>query len=83
MLKLVVATSDEKEMDLDDMEDDGVFDFKQLVGGYRIKKRNPILVKLPGKSHLFQFKYTYLLVGGGPAGPPASPPLSRDGRSHS
>ena len=58
MLKLVVSTSAEKEVDLDDMqylEHDGVFDFKKLVGDYGIEKRNPILVKLPGKQYPFRF----------------------------
>jgi hypothetical protein len=50
-LKLVAACSDESEIDLDDMQDledeDGVFNFKQLVARYKIKQRNPIVVKLP------------------------------------
>ena len=52
-LKLVVAGSDKTEIDLDNMQDledeDGDFNFKQFVVDYKIKRRNPILVKLPGK----------------------------------
>jgi hypothetical protein len=56
-LKLVAAGSDESEIDLDGMQDledeDGVFNFKQLVARYKIKQRNPIVVKLPCKRHSF------------------------------
>jgi len=52
-LKLFVAGPDKLEIDLDDMEhlmdEDGVFNFKQLVVDYKIRLRNPILVKFPGK----------------------------------
>jgi len=53
MLKLVVAGSDESEIDLDDMQDprdeSEVFNFKQLVVDYKIEQGNPILVQLRGK----------------------------------
>jgi hypothetical protein len=53
MLKLVVAGSNETEIDLDDMKDlkdeDGVFSFAKLISDYDINEDSPILVKLPGK----------------------------------
>ena len=52
-LKFFVTGSDGTEIDLDDMQDlrdeRGYFNFKQLVVDYKIKPRNPILVKLRGK----------------------------------
>jgi hypothetical protein len=52
-LKLFVADSDDIEVDLNAMsdleDDDGNFNFKELVKDYGIKKHNPLLVKLPGQ----------------------------------
>jgi hypothetical protein len=58
MLKLVVATSNEKEMDLYELRNGWTkqpisFSFAKLISDYDISEDNPILVKLPGKSHLF------------------------------
>jgi hypothetical protein len=53
LLTLVVAHSDGSELDLEDMQDlsneDGVFNFNQLIRDYDIHQYNPILVKLLGK----------------------------------
>jgi hypothetical protein len=50
VLHLVVATSDEKEADIHDIlhlgDEDGVFNFEQLLSDYNINDDNPILVKL-------------------------------------
>ena len=52
-LKLIVAGSDETEIDLDDMAHlrgwGRYYNFEKLVTDYKIDRDNPILVKIPGK----------------------------------
>jgi hypothetical protein len=59
-LKLVVSTSAEKEVDLDELRNSwtrkGIsFSFAKLISDYNISEDNPILVKLPGKQYSFRF----------------------------
>jgi hypothetical protein len=60
MLKLVVSTSAEKEVDLDELRIAGrgrVYPSasQSLISDYNISEDNPILVKLPGKQYSFRF----------------------------